>query len=745
MFSGDGFMSIVYRKEDKTITLHTAHTSYQMKEGPGGFLMHTYYGPRITGDADQSYAMSWMDRGFSGNPHDAGKDRGISADVMPLEYPCEGNGDYRYTAFGVRRKDSASGCDLRMKGFEILPGKYQLEGLPSVHAKTKEKKGKSHQQTLRVTLEDEGTGICVELFYGVLEEADTITRSAKITNQGSSPLVLQNAASTSLDYIGGMWDLIHFAGRHCGERTPERREIGHEEILIGSRRGASGHQNNPFVILAEREAAEDHGACVGISLLYSGSFSCVAGMDQFGTVRLTSGIMPERFDYLLEKNESFQTPEAAMIFTDRGLTDLSHRMHTLVREHICRGPWALRRRPVLINSWESMGMNFDRNKLLEFAQQAAALGVEMMVLDDGWFGERDDDYKGLGDWIANERKIGGSIGSLAEEIRTMGMRFGLWIEPEMVSENSSLYRNHPDWAFTIPGKKPVRGRYQLVLDFSREEVVDTVFDRIAAVLDECKADYVKMDMNRSLSDVRTMTAGEQSQGKTLYRYMLGVYRFMEKLLQRYPNILLEGCCGGGGRFDAGMLFYSPQIWCSDDSDAIERLEIQYGTSFGYPLSTIGAHVSAVPNGATRRVVPFSTRGIVALTGGFGFELNLNELSDEEKALVSRQVKEYKQYAELIIGGLYYRLTDVVANREEAAWMIVAPDRSEALVSIVCIHYRPNAPQRFVRLKGLEDNRIYRDIKNGKEYSGAGLRFQGIPLFSMEEDYEGWQLHLKRVE
>ena len=733
-------MPIAYDKTSQTITLHTDHTSYQMKIGPCGFLMHTYYGPRITGD--MSYAIAWGDRGFSGNPYDAGTDRGISADVMPLEYPCEGSGDYRYTALGVRRADGPSGCDLRYKDHRIDSGIYTLDGLPCLHAN--EADPADDPSTLTVLLGDESTGLHVELLYGVFPHADTITRAARIVNSGKNPLILQNAASASVDFLGGEWDLIHFEGRHCGERTPERLHIRHEETRIGSRRGTSSHQNNPFVILADRRTDEDHGSCMGLSLLYSGSFCCSAAMDQFGTVRIAEGIQPERFDYRLEPGESFETPEAAMIFTDCGLTNLSHKMHNMINDHICRGPWAKRSRPVLINSWESMGMDFDREKLLRFAKKASGLGVEMMVLDDGWFGERNSDYAGLGDWVANEKKMGGSMKSFAEEIRSMGMKFGIWIEPEMVNEDSDLYRQHPDWALKIPGKKPVRGRYQLVLDFSRSEVVDAVFDQIAGLFDECRPDYVKMDMNRSLSDVCTAAAGEQSQGKILHKYVLGVYRFMEKLLARYPELLLEGCSGGGGRYDAGMLYYCPQIWCSDNTDAIDRLQIQYGTSFGYPQSTFGAHVSAVPNGCTGRTVPFFTRRVVSLAGGFGFELDLETLTKEEENEVVRQIDDYHTYSDLLMGGLYYRLTDLVANREEAAWMTVSEDKSRALVSIVSLNRRGGQPLRFLRLKGLDSRRMYEDTESGEVFCGAALMAQGIPLLSLEREYEARRIFLREV-
>ena len=581
---------------------------------------------------------------------------------------------------------------------------------------------------MTVVLKDAAGKLAVELKYGILESIDVITRSVVIRNTSDDDLVLQSADSLSLDFGYGEWELIHFHGRHTLERIPERTPVEHEEIRIGSRRGSSSHQHNPFVILAQPETDEDHGNCVGAAFLYSGSFECSAYREQFGSVRLLMGVQSERFDYVLHPGESFTGPETALIFSTEGLAALSHRFHDLVSDHVIRGPWKNRRRPVLINTWEAMGMDFNREKLLKMADDSKELGIEMLVLDDGWFGARDDDNAGLGDWFANEEKLGGDIGSLADEIRGRGLKFGLWIEPEMVNEDSDLYRRHPEWALTIPGKEPVRARYQLVLDFSREEVVDAVFDQLALVLDASRPDYVKMDMNRSLSDVYSRTAGrEQSQGTVFYKYTLGVYRFLEKMIERYPDMLIEGCAGGGGRFDAGMLYYTPQIWCSDNTDAMNRLMIQYGTSFCYPVSTMGAHVSAVPNGGTGRTVPIHTRAVVAMSGTFGYELDPDHLTDEERSAIPQQIEDFKAYWQLLHKGLYYRLTDITKDHDEAAWMMVSRDRKEALVNVVVRDVWQNAPAGFVRCRGLDPQKIYEDVKSGRKYSGMVLMQIGIPV------------------
>ena len=739
-------MSVIYNPTDQTITLNTKNTSYQMKVGPLGYLVHTYYGPHI--DTDASYCMVFRDRGFSPNPYDAKLDRTISPDTMPMEYPCDGSGDYRATAVSIKRPNGVVKCDFRYKEHSVISGKYSLPGLPAVYAENEE------AETLSVTLKDKYSDIEVILQYGIIPELDVITRTAKIQNNTEENIILNNAASGCIDMMSGEWDLVHFYGRHSGERAFGRTEIGQREILVGSRRGTSSHHENPFVILAERDTAEMHGACIGMSLLYSGAFSCNAGGDAFGGVRAVMGIQPEHFDYPLAPGESFQAPELALAYSADGFTKLSHIFHKLIANNICRGPWKNKRRPVLINNWEATQMNFDGEKILSIARKAADLGVEMMVLDDGWFGARNDDYAGLGDWVVNTEKLGCTMGELADQIRAMGMKFGIWIEPEMVNEESDLFREHPEWAMRVPGTDPVIARNQLVLDYSREDVVDYVFDQIAKVLDECKADYVKMDMNRPLSDMYTAVSDCQSRGKLQYEYVLGVYRFMEKLLERYPDLLFEGCSGGGGRFDAGMLYYSPQIWCSDNTDAIDRIRIQYGTSFGYPIRTMGAHVSAVPNYDTWRKTPLHTRAVVAMEGTFGYELDLNLISDEEKKEVPEQIETFKKYWNLLHNGLYYRLTDVMKNHQEAAWMMVAEDGSEALVNIVKLNTTGNCPNRYIRCAGLTPGATYINEATGDVYSANALMTIGLPMprvmrpgtfwWSNAGEYDAFQIHLCRV-
>lgn len=728
-------MAIIYDKEKRVISLHTEHTTYQMGIGPYGHLYHLYYGKKAEGDF--SYLLTYYDRGFSGNPYEAGEDRTISMDALPLEYPCYGNGDFRSPSFSMKDAYGVYGCDLRFDSCEVVRGKYEIPKLPAVYA------DETQADTLRVILRDETAGVEVSLSYGVLAELDVITRAVCVKNIGTQKITLTKVYSGCLDFVAGDFDVLHFHGRHGMERNLERTPVITGNQSFGSRRGTSSHQHNPFVILAERRATEEHGDCYGMSLLYSGSFRCEVEKDQFSQTRAAIGIQDEMFEYPLEAGEIFYAPEVAFSYAD-GLTALSSNYHRLIRNHVCRGIYRNAPRPILINNWEATYFDFDGEKIIEIAKQAAELGVEMLVLDDGWFGKRDSDYSGLGDWFVNEKKMGGTLSKVVEEVNKTGMKFGLWIEPEMVSEDSELYRSHPDWAFVIPGRKPVRGRYQLVLDFSRKEVVDYIFEQIASVISSANIEYIKMDMNRSITDVYTQAEGMQNQGKILYEYTLGVYDFLSRLQERFPSLLIEGCSGGGGRFDAGMLYYTPQIWCSDNTDAIERIKIQYGTSFGYPISAVGAHVSAVPNHQTGRKTNISTRAVVAMAGTFGYELDLKLVSEEEKELVRTQIQDCKHYWQLIHEGEYYRLTNPMEFHEYAAWEFVSEKRDEALLSVVTLDTHCNGPVNYVRLKGLDENAVYTEETSGREYSGAALMYAGIPLPIVPDEYQAMQLHFKKV-
>ena len=722
-------MGIYYQQENRIFTLHTAHTTYQMKVDAFGFLLHMYYGGKISGNMD--YLLTYYDRGFSGNPFDVGADRTYSLDVLPQEYPVMGMGDYRNSALIIRNGDESECCDLRYKSHRIYKGKYGLKGLPAVYASEDE------AQTLEILLEDSVSGVQVKLLYGVLEKEDIITRSAEISNCGTAGIVVEKAASACLDFVTGDYDLLSFWGRHVMERNLQRREIAHGSFGIGSRRGTSSHQYNPAVIIAGKNTTEEHGNCYGLVFVYSGNFMCEAEKDQFEQTRVLMGLHSDLFHYSLEPGETLTVPETILGYTDKGLGQLSILFHRCIMEHICRGRYRDLPRPVILNSWEAAYFDFDGETICRLAKDAAALGIDMVVMDDGWFGKREDDNSGLGDWQVNQRKLGCTLKELTEKVNGFGVKFGIWIEPEMVSEDSSLYREHPDWALQTPGRKPVRGRNQLVLDFTRKDVRDAVFKAICGVLDQGNIEYVKWDMNRSISDVYSM---QDKQGKVAYDYVLGVYDFLEKLIKRYPDMLIEGCSGGGGRFDAGMLYYTPQIWCSDNTDALDRVLIQYGTSFLYPVSAVGAHVSAVPNHQTGRSVSLHTRGVTAMAGAFGYELDPGELTDAEKEEIRRQVRRYKKYEELIRKGDYYRLSDPFQNAC-AAWQFISKDKDRVLLNVVMLEVHGNMPVTYVKLKGLHADMVYEDVDTGKRYYGSALMEAGMPMPMEPGEYLAWQVEL----
>ena len=667
-------MAIIYHPNKKIFTLHTAHTTYQMQVDPLGYLLHLYYGDKTNSPMD--YVLTYADRGFSGNPYAAGMDRTYSLDALPQEYPSIGTGDYRNIALNIKNEKGVESADLLFKSYEIRSGKYQLQGLPAVWA------DKEEAQTLEILMEDPVTGVKVVLLYGVLPAQDIITRSVSVKNESSGKIYLNKIESASLDFLYGDYELLTFYGRHAMERNVQRVPVVHGTQKIGSVRGTSSHQYNPMMILAEKETTEDKGNCYAMSFVYSGNFQGEVLKDQYNQTRMLLGLQEECFRYPLEAGETFYAPEVILSYTDQGMNRLSQNLHSCIRHHICRGKYKTEVRPVLVNSWEAAYFDFTGETLYNLAKEARSLGIDMLVLDDGWFGKRDDDNSGLGDWFVNEKKLGGTLGNLIKRINDLGVKFGIWIEPEMVSEDSDLYRKHPDWALAVPGRNPVRSRNQLVLDFSRKEVVDEIYDQICKVLDQGNIEYVKWDMNRSLMDVYSSVTRDQ--GRVLHDYVLGLYDFLERLVQRYPNLLIEGCSGGGGRFDAGMMYYTPQIWCSDNTDAIDRLRIQYGTSFGYPVSVVGSHVSAVPNHQTGRKTPLHTRGVVAMSGTFGYELNLMKLSEEEKQEIREQIAEYKSYASIIQNGLYYRLSNPTTE-EICAWEFVHTDekeQSKVLLNIV---------------------------------------------------------------
>lgn len=730
-------MAIIMNQAEQVFTLQTKRTTYQMKAGDYGILLHLYYGARVE-DCTMDYLLHRKDVGFSGNPYEAGEDRTFSLDTLPQEFPSYGVGDYRNNCVGVCQADGTRAADFRYVSWEIREGAHKIPGLPCLFDEDET------AETLVIFLEDAASSLKLELYYVVFADRDVIARSARITNGGKEAVRLEKMMSACLELPNGSWEAIHFHGRHAMERRLERLPLMHGTMEVGSRRGTSSHQHNPGVILCSPDATEEHGGCYGLSLIYSGNFSMEIEMDQMDSVRAVCGINPEFFEYRLEPGEAFDTPQLMMTYSGSGLSRMSANFHSIIRHNLCRGKYKFARRPVLINNWEATYFDFNEEKILSIARQASELGIEMLVLDDGWFGSRDSDNAGLGDWFVNTDKLKGGLTDLVTGINGLGMKFGIWIEPEMVNEDSRLYREHPDWALTIPGRKPCRSRNQLVLDMSRSEVRDYVFDSIAAVLKSANVEYVKWDMNRSICDVYSAVLPKERQGEVYHRYVLGIYDLMERFTSSFPNILFEGCSGGGGRFDPAILYYSPQIWCSDDTDGIERLEIQYGTSFFYPISAVGSHVSAIPNHQTGRRTPLATRGVVAMAGSFGYEMDLNLLTEDEKEAVKAQVEDYKKYYDLIHNGDYYRLASPQGDSGFTAWQFVSGDKTRTLLNLVITHVRANAPDLWFKLRGLDPEKRYRLEENGRIYSGSALMNAGISIPMIMGDYPAVQMVLTEV-
>ena len=740
-------MAISFHELTRVFRLEGRESLYQMQIGPAGHLLHLYFGRRAPDDFGYLYPP--QDRGFSPNPYELRENRGWSLDTMPQEYSGSLTGDYRLSALELTRADGLRGTDLRYVRHEILQGKYTLDGMPSALGRGE------GWESLRVTLVDAASAMTVELLYAICPELDILTRAAIVRNDSDKAVRLEKVSSACLDLPFGDWELLHFPGRHTEERRTDREALPDGIVKLSSRRTASSHQHNPSCFLCRPDTDEDRGECVGTMLVYSGSHSFEIERDQTGSVRLVAGIDPEDFTWRLEPGESFTAPELILGFSHEGLGALSRRFHCFLITEICRRPLPLEERPVLLNSWEAIYFDIDDKKLLGLAREAKELGVDMLVIDDGWFGHRDDDKTSLGDWFPHPGKLPGGMAPLLREINGLGLKVGLWVEPEMISEDSALYRNHPDWALTAPGREPAVGRSQLVLDLSRKEIRDYLYDTLAALLDTLPLGYLKWDFNREPADLYSHALPPERQGELGHRYVLGLYELMDRLTDTFPQVLIEGCAGGGGRFDAAMLAYCPQIWCSDNTDHISRLRIQHGTSFCYPISTVGAHVSSSPNHQTGRATPLHTRGVVAMSGTFGFELNPARMSETEKAEIRQQLRRFRMLRGLIGSGELYRLSDP-DKKPFAAWQFVWENGSEALLNLVLTQVEANPRPLHCYLKGLEPAASYElaeawlpeNIELPADFprklSGAALMYAGLVLPPLYGDYPAAQLLWRRV-
>ncbi len=686
-------MSIDWNPETKEFHLRNDRISYLVRVLENGALGGLHFGPALARERSYRHLSQGEFHGFSNR----------LGDPVALEYPTGGTGDYRVPALTIEAADGSTVLELAYVGHRIWPGKAPIPGLPSTYVERDDE-----ADTLEIVCADTASGAEVRLSYTIFCDLPVVARSVRVRNAGTEPLRLLCVMSASLDLPDTDWDLVHLAGTWARERhvTIDRLQPGRRSI--SSFRGASGHEHNPFLALRRAWTTEAAGEAVGFSLVYSGNFLGEVEVDPFGTARVRLGIAPEGFSWRLDPGAEFAAPEAVLVYSDAGLGWLSEAYHRLYRERLARGAWRDRPRPVLINNWEGTYFDFTEEKLLEIASVAHDLGIELFVLDDGWFGERNDDTRSLGDWFVNRRKLPGGLNQLARRIEALGMAFGLWIEPEMVSQRSRLFVEHPDWAIGVPGRPRTEGRNQYVLDMSRPEVVDHLFAVLSDVLRSAPVSYVKWDMNRNITEPYSLALPPDRQGEFFHRYILGVYSLYERLMAAFPAILFESCAGGGGRFDPGLLAFAPQAWTSDDTDAIERLKIQWGTSLCYPLSSMAAHVSAVPNHQVGRVTPLATRAAVAFFGVFGYELDPTTMSAEERRGVADQVGFYKKHRHLFQRGRFVRLrSPFEGDGNETAWMTVAADSRQAIVGHYRILNRPSPGPGRLRLRALDPNASYR--------------------------------------
>ena len=714
-------MSIVFHPQSRTFHLYNACISYIFKVLPSGHLGQLYCGKALRDRPDFDHLFETAPRAMAACFFD--DDTAYSLEHIRQEYAVCGAGDTRLPALDARMADGSRLLDLQYQSHAVTPGKPPIEGLPATYTEQDDE-----ADTLTVTLADPLAGVTVTLFYTVFAQLPAIARHAEIACTGENPVSLDRAMSLCLDLPDSDYEMVELTGAWARERHVATRPLAEGVQAVYSLRGHSSHQFNPFLALKRPDCGEMHGEVYGFSLVYSGNFLAQADVDPYHVTRVTMGIHPQNFSWTLRPGETFATPEAVMVYSDRGLNGMSQAFHTLYRSRLARGVWRDAVRPVLVNNWEATYFDFNEEKLLALATEAKALGIELFVLDDGWFRNRSSDETGLGDWEVDTAKLPGGLKGFGEKLNAMGLQFGLWIEPEMVNPGTRLWQEHPDWVLHQPGRRPLPSRHQYVLDCSNPAVVDYLYDRLTALLDGAPVSYIKWDMNRSISDAFSCAAGPEGQGAVLHRYILGVYRLYQRLIDRFPRILFESCSSGGARFDPGMLYYAPQCWASDDTDAVERLKIQYGTSFVYPVSSMGAHVAAVPNHQLGRVTSLTTRANVAFFGAFGYEMDLTRLPPRGRELVARQVAFFKQYRRLLQFGAFWRLQSPFAHNE-AAWMTVSPDRETALVGDYLVLQQANAGYRRIRLTGLAPDRLYRvtPLGSGAEPCGPAYTAGGDEL------------------
>ena len=725
-------MGISFNQNKKMFHISSNKTTYIIKILDTNHLISLYWGKKLNSD-NVEYVFRTRDFGsFLTNTDNI---NGFMIESTSLEYPSFGATDLRSPAIEFQFKDGTSATDLRYKCHNIYKGKNKLDNLPATYIEND-----TEAETLEITLIDSLKNVEVILSYSVFEEFNAITRSVKVKNLSKEPVNIERILSANFDFKDAKFDFIQLSGAWARERDFVRTPLRRGSQSIESRRGASSHAQNPFIALARPDTNEHTGDIFGFSLVYSGNFLANIEVDMYENSRVQIGINPFDFKWLLESGEEFQAPEVVMAYSHEGITGMSHIYHNLYGKRLCRGKYRDKTRPILINNWEATYFDFDDKKIEAIAKEASSLGIELFVLDDGWFGKRNDDKSSLGDWFVNEEKLNGGLNNLANKINNMGMKFGLWFEPEMVSPISKLYEKHPNWCIHIDGRTKSTARNQLILDLGRNDVKEYIIETVSNVLKSANIEYVKWDMNRNMSEVASSVLDPARQRETSHRYILGLYEILEEITNRFPNILFESCSGGGGRFDAGMLYYMPQVWTSDDTDAIERLKIQHGTSIVYPNVTMGCHVSAVPNHQAHRITPLKTRGAVAMSGNFGYELDITKLSNEEKEIMKEQINFYKEVRDTIQFGKLYRLSNPFEDND-VALMYVSDDKKEIIVTLVRQYATVNRGFTNLKLKGLDENSSYEVVGENLTLGGDILMNLGlnIPMFEGDFASKVWRL------
>ncbi len=712
-------------KNGNTFHLTGKNVSYVMYINEFGDLLHYHFGGKLP-DRDYSGYLSEYDPIRQTTPPGE-----LGLTDFAQEYPAFGYKDLRVSAYSVVNPDGNNISRLTYKEHKIYDGKYAVSGMPSLYA------GESTVSTLEITLTDEIAGFDVILYYSIFENSDVITRATKIINKNNADIIITKAMSANLDLPIGEYETIYFAGHWAKERNMERMRIKKGgKVEISNMQGSSGHRINPFVMVTTPGATETKGEVYGFSLVYSGDHQTVCSMDEFGKLRVNMGINSQDFAWKLSQNEEFMTPECVMTYSENGFCQMSHNYHDVYNNNICRSKWQKKDRPILINNWEGTYFDFTEEKLLAIAKCAKEAGIELFVLDDGWFGKRNNDDCSLGDWIVNTEKLPSGIEGLAEKVNDLGLMFGLWFEPEMVNPDSDLYRAHPDWAISVPNREPAQYRNQYILDLANDEVCKYVIDAVSNVLASANISYVKWDMNRYMTDRPCLSYS--------HKHVLGVYKIMDAITSRFPDVLFEGCASGGGRFDPGILAYSPQIWTSDNSEAVQRLKIQYSTSFAYPMSTMSAHVTDVPNHQNNRVTSLDFRASVATTGSFGYELDITKMTDEELEIIKEQIKRYKKLRTLMQTGTFYRLQNPF-DENVCAWETVSADKTEAVVMAARVLYTYYERPARLKLRGLLSDTMYERAETGERFYGSELMNFGIELKYEEHDFSAENITLKAVK